>query len=186
MRTIVVALFMACALCSCAPRLPVNRPLPAIETYLRVGQSPYELDLAAGQRVMDGAELPKAMQKYGTRARTTSVYSLVDTRSGSVVGRAESALTSYNGRISGSRKMEISPDGGSILIEEEVSDASPSGRYILFLRRGEGTFATWYLAPPYRMLPKNEVYEFDYALPVIHLTDPAFATYPRFSVPFNR
>lgn len=177
-------------LCSCATPKPAGSAQGTTLTKYRIAGTAYELDLKPGSFVGKvSGTLPRDMAQYGIRMQTTSVYSLVDTRAAQVVGTAESAYTKANltaGVVLNERRVEVSPDGRQILVQDDVSSSFPSRRYILFEQKPDGAFSTVYLAPPnvsnpYAMSLKN-----NYTLPWIHLNDPDFATYPRFATPFNR
>ena len=114
---------------------------------------------------------------------------VIDLSAGKVVGQAESAIVKgnlANGIPRTERRVELSPDGKSILVQDDVSEAYPSRRYILFELKPDGTFETFYLAPPIVPIPEGQVSKVNYTLPWIHFNDPGFAYYPRFQVPFNR
>ena len=182
--------FAALLLCSCATPKPATSGQGASLAKYRVVGTAYELDLKPGSFVgkVTGA-VPKEMAQYGIRMQTTSVYSLVDARTGKVVGTAESAYTKSNltaGVVLSERRVEASPDGRQILVQDDVSSSFPSRRYILFEQRPDGTFSTVYLAPPNVSNPYAVSLKNNYTLPWIHLNDPDFAGYPRFALPFNR
>ncbi len=179
----------ALLLASCATP-PTNQSGTTLSKY-RIAGSPYELDLKPGNNVgkVTGT-LPKDMAQYGIRMQTTSVYTLVDIRTGQTVGTAESAFTKTNltgGALLSERRIETSPDGHQILVQDDVSTGSfPSRRYILFEQKPDGAFTTTYLAPPNVSNPYIVSLKNNYTLPWIHLNDPDFPNYPRFATPFNR
>ncbi|CAN5709577.1 hypothetical protein BH09VER1_BH09VER1_44150 [soil metagenome] len=180
----------ALALASCATPKPAAKPQGASLSKYPIAGTAYELDLKPGNYVGKvTAPLPKDMASYGIRMQTTSVYDLVDTRTGKVVGTAESAFTKANltgGAVLSERRVEASADGRQILVQDDISVSFPSRRYILFEAKPDGTFTTTYLAPPNVTNPYGPTTKTFYTLPWIHLNDPDFATYPRFPTPFNR
>lgn len=146
-----------------------------------------QLDLTLGTQLEPTYE-KRVTDQYGSRNATTSRYTLKDLKSGAVLAEAESAIVisnNYEGKFHGTQTIEISDDGQKILIFEDVSDASPSARYILFQKNIRGPFDVFYLAPPYVKLPPGPG-EFDYMLPEISLKDAGFERIPRFKTPFNR
>lgn len=144
-------------------------------------------------------ELPEAMRRLGERQSTTSRYTLSSAMNGEVLGKAESAITKNDileGRFQGKQTVQFSADGSRVLITEDVSDALPSIRYILFERR-ENNYVTSYLAPPSQTIPQlapmymlpdvslaeDGGFEIRFGSEVKHLSEQEM---PRFDTPFNR
>lgn len=131
-----------------------------------------------------------AMDQYGMRAQTTSTYALVNTKTGKTVGTAESAFTKAfvapDGSLRHERKIEVSSDGRRILVQEDTTETYPTRRYIFFEQKGNGTFQTFYLAPPVDPIPEDQVIKYNYTLPWISFGDAGFSYYPKFEMPFNR
>lgn len=170
---------------------PGKKPAPSELIATRIAGGVYELQLRPGKLVgARGGDLPLSMDQYGMRAQTTSTYTLVNTKTGRTVGTAESALTKAfvapNGTLRTERRIEISPDGRRILVQEDTTETFPTRRYILFEQNGDGTFQTFYLAPPVDPIPEDQVIKYNYTLPWIRFGDAGFSYYPKFEMPFNR
>ncbi|CAN5709479.1 hypothetical protein BH09VER1_BH09VER1_44140 [soil metagenome] len=168
---------------------PAKPTLPPGVIATKVSGTPYELQLKPGNPAPHhGGELPMSMEQYGTRAGTSSAYTLVNTQTGKTVGQAESAITKGHisrGAITSDRKIEVASDG-RILVQEDTTESFPTRRYILFAPKSSGTFQTYYLAPPVTPIPEYEIEKYNYTLPWIHFNDPGFSYYSKFDIPFNR
>lgn len=164
---------------------------PAELVATRIAGGEYELQLRSGKLVGSrGGDLPMAMDQYGMRMQTTSTYALVNPKTGKMVGTAESAITKSlvapDGSLRAERKIEVASDGRRILVQEDTTETFPTRRYILFEQKGDGTFQTFYLAPPVDPIPEDQVIKYNYTLPWIHFGDAGFSYYPKFEMPFNR
>jgi len=145
------------------------------------------LTLTLGSRISSEGSSADAVRQYGDRDQTSSRYTLFSREKHAVVGTAESAIVVSDisaGVFRGVRTVETSADGSQILLNEEVSDASPMTRYILFKRQVDGAYKTVYLAPP--EIKDPTIMEFGFYLPRIHLRDKGFDAIPELDVPFTR
>ena len=158
MRTLfllVTSLIICSVLTSCSTPQPKDldglacrKPLPLS---VRLSGSNLILNLTLGKDLNTDANFFDQVDNYGYRHRTSSQYTLIDAKNNAVVGHAESAILSddvQEGVFRGTRTVETSPDGAKILINEDISDASPAARYILFERQPTGNYETFYLAAP--------------------------------------
>ncbi len=99
-------------------------------------------------------------------AEPTFRYELRTAYGGKLLATAQSAFSlekSGGGEISGSQHVLVAQDASAVCVVDNVSDASPSTRYILFRRKHDGTFSTSYLHP--KMLNVEGPGEFDYDCP---------------------
>lgn len=175
---------------------PSAKPSPSptakvegFQTHTKIEKAVVVLDLKLGDPVGKPGQVSEIMAQLGPRDQTTSVYTLTDTTTKRTVGQAESALSRKyvaNGVLRGERRIEASPGGERILIQEEVKDTVPARRYILFQRKADGTYDTWYLGPAVVPIPEEQIVDVNYTLPWIHLTDPGFDAILRFKTPFSR
>jgi len=81
-----------------------------------------------------------------------SRYQLVDAASGRTLATAESAIVPNdvdNGICRDGLEVLFAAQDSSVIVREDVGDASPAVRFIDFERQSDGSYITYYLLPPF-------------------------------------
>ena len=147
MRLLFAVLALPFAACAHRPiaAAPIAHKVPPLETVRWSGDGSLQLELLAGD--------PQFR------------YRLKERESGKILGRAESAIRTdhfYTGEFRGRQGVVFSSDNRAICIVEDMADACPAKRYILFRRMPSGRFATRYLKPALDPDPSIGTFEGNY------------------------